>query len=274
LKEEFGLPLVLPPFKGRVHPKYNCPEFLKAISNCQALFNEPSCRILLEGRNRVASVRLPVGGNKSEEIGIKEFRVQGINALKSLFLPSKAKKAWRGSMELIRRELATPNPAAYLEKRKGRMLDKSFFLSEWVEDVKEIRPLFRQLPHEELKELLASLAAHLFISHQKGILHRDLSDGNVLVKKNQAGEYVFYLVDTNRIKIKQKISPLSRMKNLIRFGVPSSYQRFFLEQYWGVQPVPKFLWLWYKINKNTYTMYIKTKKMLRLKQIARKLKIQ
>jgi len=274
LKREFGLPLVLPPFKGRVHPKYNCPEFLKAISDCQALFNEPSCCILLEGRNRVASVQISVGENKSKKIVIKEFRTRGINVLKSLFLASKAEKAWRGSMELIRRELATPYPAAYLEKRKGQMLDQSFFLSEWIEDVKEIRPLFCQLPHEELKELLIALAAYLFISHQKGILHRDLSDGNVLVKKNQAGEYVFYLVDTNRIKMKQKISPLSRMKNLIRFGVPSSYQRFFLEQYWGVQPVPGFLWFWYKINKNTYTMYIKTKKMLRLKQIARKLKIQ
>ncbi|MBE0460713.1 MAG: phosphotransferase, partial [Candidatus Aminicenantes bacterium] len=269
-----GLPLVLPPFKGRVHPKYNCPEFLNAISDCQALFNEPSCRILLEGRNRVASVQIPVGENKSAEIVIKEFRVQGINALKSLFLPSKAKKAWRGSMELIERELATPHPAAYLEKRKGRMIDQSFYLSEWVEDVKEIRLLFRQLPHEELKELLAALAAHLFFSHQKGILHRDLSDGNVLAKKSKTGKYVFYLVDTNRIKIKQKISPLSRMKNLIRFGVPPSYQRFFLEQYLRVKPAPKFLWFWYKINKNTYTMYIKTKKMLRLKQIARKLKIQ
>jgi serine/threonine protein kinase len=208
------------------------------------------------------------------DVVIKEFRSRGVIKLKSLFLSGKAYRAWQGGMALKEKEIDTPPPAAYLEKRKGLFLDESFFLTERVSDVQEIRFLFLRFSSEELRDLLASLGPHLSFCHQKGVLHRDLSDGNILVKKDKSGEFRFFLIDTNRIRIKKRITPLKRIKNLIRLGVPAEHQRYFLERYLEEDRVKRFLWFWYRFNKMVYSNTIKLKKKLRLRQLARKLKIQ
>ncbi|TET68848.1 MAG: hypothetical protein E3J56_10790 [Candidatus Aminicenantes bacterium] len=274
MRNEIGKPLFLPPFKGRIHPSYNYPSFIREISDCHSLLRKPSCKILLEGRNRVGAVALPLAEGGTKDIVIKEFHTRGLNKLKSLLLPSKAFKAWRGGMALVERKIETPLPVAYFERRGPLFLEQSFFLSEMVKDIEEIRFLFIKLPPEELRELLKALALYLSHCHREGILHRDLSDGNILIKRDKAGKFLFYLIDTNRIRIKRRIGLLWRLKCLIRLGVPSQFQQFFLEQYLGSPHVNRFLWLWYKINKKKYSWFVEIKKVLRIKQLAQRLKIQ
>lgn len=272
--QEFGLPLYLPPFRGRIQAAYNHPLFLQAISDCHRLLSEQKTEILLSGRNRVAVVPLPRADGTKADIVIKEFHSVGVNRWKSLFLPGKAFKSWQGACALIERGIDTPPPVAYLEKRKGPFLEQSFFLAERIKSVQEIRFLFRSLPSLELRQLLAVLSRYLFLSHKKGILHRDLSNGNILVRKEELGEFKFYLLDTNRIRVKKQIRILKRIKNLIRLGIPLDFQRFFLDQYLGTVRIKGFLWFWYRINKMAYTQFVELKKKLRLKKLSRKLKIQ
>ena len=274
MKKEFDQPLSLPPFKGRIQASYNHPIFVQAISDCSRLLSDQDTEILLDRRNRVGVVALPQRDGKNADIVIKEFRSRGVNRLKSLFLRGKAFKSWRGAVALVERGIETPPPVAYLEKRKGLFLDQSFFLAERVSGVEEIRFLFPKLPPSELRELLVSLSQYLSICHKKGILHRDLSDGNVLVKKDKPEEFRFYLIDTNRIKVKKRIGLLSGVKSLIRLGVPLDFQRFFLQHYLGTTHVKRFHWFWYRINKSLYTHFVELKKKLRLGQLAQKLKIQ
>jgi serine/threonine protein kinase len=274
MKKEFDQSLSLPPFKGRIGTAYNHPLFIQAISDCNRLLSSQDTEILLDGRNRVGVVSFPQQDGKNVEIVIKEFRSRGVNRLKSLFGRGKAFKSWQGALALVERGIETPPPAAYLEKRKGLFLDRSFFLAERVSGVEEIRFLFPELPPAELRRLLISLSRHLFSCHKKGILHRDLSDGNILVKKDKPGEFRFYLLDTNRIRFKKRIGLLSRVKNLIRLGVPLDFQLFFLQHYLGTTSMKRFLWFWYRINKSLYTHFVELKKKLRLRQLARKLRIQ
>ncbi len=276
MKQEFDQRLSLPPFKGRIQTSYNHPLFVQAISDCGRLLSDREAEILLDRRNRVGVVALPRQDESKIDIVIKEFRSRGINLLKSLFLRGKAFKSWRGALALVEREIETPPPVAYLEKRKGFFLDQSFFLAERVSGVEEIRFLFPKLPPSELRQLLIPLSQHLSSCHKKGILHRDLSDGNILVKKDKQGEFRFYLIDTNRIRIrlKKRIGFLSGVKNLIRLGVPVDFQRFFLQHYLGTNHVKRFHWFWYRINKTSYTQFVELKKKLRLRQLAQKLKIQ
>ena len=177
-------------------------------------------------------------------------------------------------MTLVEKGIETPPPVAYLEKRKGRFLDQSYFLTERISGAREIRYLFLELEPSGLRKLLVSLGKYLSLCHEKGVLHRDLSDGNILVKEDKSGEFRFYLLDTNRVRIKGRIRPLKRVKNLIRLGVPRKLQRFFLRQYLGKERVKGFLLLWYRFNKGVFASYIKLKKKLKLRQLARKLKIQ
>ncbi len=272
--KEFDQPLSLPPFKGRIQRSYDHPLFLQAISDCSRLLSDQDTEILLDRRNRVGVVALPRKDGKKVEIVIKEFRSRGVNRLKSLFQRGKAFKSWRGAAALVERGIETPPPVAYLEKRKGLFLDQSFFLTERVSGVEEIRFLFPKLPPSELRRLLVSLSLHLSSCHKKGILHRDLSDGNILVTKNKPGRFRFYLIDTNRIRIKKRIGLLKGVKNLIRLGVPLDLQHFFLQHYLGTTQVERFPWFWYRINKSLYRQFVELKKKLRLRQLAQKLKIQ
>lgn len=264
----------MPPFRGRTQAGYNHPLFLEAISDCRQLLNGKSTEILLDGRNRVGKVNLPRKDGRKADIVIKEFRSAGINRLKSLFLPGKAFKSWQGASALVERGIDTPPPVAYLEQRKGLFIAQSFFLAEKISGVEEIRFLFRNLPPSELRRLLTALSRRLSLCHKKGILHRDLSDGNILVREGQSGEFRFFLIDTNRIRIKKRLGLLKRIKNLIRLGVPAEHQRFFLEQYLGKSPVKRFLWFWYRMNKMAYSCYVELKKKLKLRKLSRKLKIQ
>lgn len=272
--KEFGLPLSLGPYKGRIQPKYNHPLFIQAISDPEKLLRSPSCQIIHVGRNRLGILALPLKDGKEADVVIKEFHYRGVNRLKSVFLQGKAHRAWAGANALLEREIGTPFPVAYLENRKKLALERSYYLSKKIEGIEEIRSLFRNLSFEELRNLLSSLASYLLSCHQKGILHRDLSDGNILVERKNEQRYRFYLIDTNRIRIKRSIRLLQRIKNLIRLGIPDDAQFYFLSQYLGTSRVRRFLWLWYKMNKQTYSSYMEWKKKLRLRQITRKLKIQ
>ncbi len=274
MKQEYDQPLSLPPFKGRIQASYNHPLFVQAISDCSRLLSDQDTEILLDRRNRVGVVALPQQNGGKIDIVIKEFRSRGVNLLKSLFLRGKAFKSWRGALALVERGIETPAPVAYLVKRKGLFLDQSFFLAERVGGIEEIRFLFPKLPSSELHPLLISLSRYLSTCHKKGILHRDLSDGNILVKKDKQGEFRFYLIDTNRIRIRKRIGALSGIKNLIRLGVPLDFQRFFLQHYLGRNHVKRFHWFWYRINKTSYTQFVELKKKLRLRELAQKLKIQ
>jgi len=205
---------------------------------------------------------------------LKEFGQRGVNRLKSLVLPSKAAKAWRGARALVSRKIDTPPPIAYLESRQRGFIDRCYFLAAPVEDAREVRFLFRELQGEELGALLSDLAAFLSECHDRGVVHKDLSDGNILVKQGERGERLFYLLDTNRVRIRGRVGRWSRMRNLIRLGIPPDKQVFFLERYVKSGPLARSLVRWYKFNKACYAGRVELKKKLRLKQLARKLGIQ
>jgi hypothetical protein len=273
IKEE-TLRLDLGDYRGLIAAAYYDPLILQALRSPAGLWTRAGTEVLIDKRNRVGIVRLTFSSGRPAEVALKEYSSRGVNGLKSLLLPSKAAKAWRGALALRQKGLATAAPVAYLEKRKRGRVDSSFFLAERIESAEEVRHLFPRFPPDDLRALLASLARHLSVCHDRGILHRDLSDGNVLVRKEPDGRLTFFLLDTNRVRVRKKIRGLARAKNLIRLGVPPAYQESFLREYFRPRPLSKAGWLWYKMNKTVFSGYIGLKKKLRLRQIAHKLGIQ
>jgi serine/threonine protein kinase len=267
-------PLAFGAYRGMVVAAYDDPLFLQTIREPEGLWCQPGFEILADQRNRLGVFRLSLSGAEAKNIVIKEYSSRGVNKLKSFFLPSKAARAWRGALALSQRGLLTARPVAYFEKRRAGFVERSFFLSEKIEGAEEIRGLFRQPSASDLDPLLSALAGHLSLCHEMGILHRDLSDGNVLVKRDETGSFAFYLLDTNRIRVRKKIGASSRVKNLIRLGIPPSLQKPFLKKYFGERPLRMTSWVWYKLNKAVYSGYVKLKKKLRLKRLARKLGVQ
>jgi len=292
----FGVAVTLGVFKGRVHPDYDNPEFLRALSDCRALVFGPAARVLVEKRNRVAAVTISVptvsdpfsatatadpciagaagAASSAVDAVVKEFHASGFKKIKTLLVPGKAVKAWRGAVACLLRRVPTPLPLAYIERRERGLIVESFFVASRVDSALEIRNLLRTLPPDDLSRLLAALARFLVFAHNQGILHRDLSDGNVLVRSSRPGVYDFFLIDTNRIRIRREVSLLGRVRNLVRLGVPPACQDDFLRLYLGERPGARVLRFWYRLNKKWYTSFVAFKKALRLKRLAERLGIQ
>ncbi|MBN2408113.1 MAG: hypothetical protein JXE07_00125 [Candidatus Aminicenantes bacterium] len=277
MKNDNGLgkrTLIFDEYRGEVAPEFDDLLFLDLISRPEELWNRADTEMLLDSRNRVAAARLPMSSGPPREIVVKDFRARGLVRLKSLFQSSRAARAWRGAWALKERGIETAPPAAYLEKRRRGLVERSYFLAERIAGAEEIRGLFRRLGPEELKPLLDALAGHLALCHDRGIFHRDLSDGNILARKDDSGRIIFYLLDTNRIRVRKKIGPLRRVRNLIRLGVPPALQQEFLSRYSKPGTLRRARWFWYKWNKSVFTAYVGLKKKLRLRRIARFLRIQ
>jgi hypothetical protein len=260
-------------YHGLIAAAYDDPVFLAALNVPEDLLLRSGAEILSEGRNRVLRLALPLSSGAVADIIVKEFSSRGVIKLKSLVLPPKAERAWRGAAALAWRGLGTALPVAWFARRKRGAVERSFFLSERIAGAAEVRGLFRDLPAEELEPLLGALAGFLSVLHAQGILHRDLSDGNVLVRRSDPGRFEFFLLDTNRIRVRRRLGDLSRAKNLIRLGVPAAYREDFLARYFGGR-APAHLRLWYKINKSVFTNYMALKRRLRLRRLARALRIQ
>lgn len=261
-------------YRGLIREGGDAVALVAALRDISDIWSRPGTTVLNEGRNRVGVVRVELASGRSVEVVVKEFSCRGVDRMKTLALPSKAKKAWEGALALEERGFATARPIGYLEKRRRGLVERCFFLAERLSSADEVRGLFRTLPPDELNDLLSDLAGELSRLHDRGILHRDLSDGNVLVRRPAGGRAAFVFLDTNRVRVRKRIGLLSRVKNLIRLGVPASFQKRFLAEYFRPRALPRVAWLWYKINKAVFAGYVGLKKTLRLRRIARRLGIQ
>jgi hypothetical protein len=310
-------PLSLPPFKGEIAEPYATPEFLSLLADPASLLAGPGAEVLLDGRNKVAAAKVALGERGQIDIVVKSFGSRGLTKLKSLVQPSKAAKAWRGARALVAAGFRTAPPIAYLERRTGGFVSESFFVAGRLAGPLEIRGLLRELPREKLEPLLAALAGELARAHAAGLLHRDLSDGNILVEgrafaaevdlrakpgapddsvgkadlvvaddsvdpvvtaavESDGPAFRFFFLDTNRIRVRRRLGAASRARNLVRLGVPPDLRLFFLKRYAAAaaRPLSFGFALRYGLAKGTFTGWIRLKKKLRLKTLARKLKIQ
>jgi Lipopolysaccharide kinase (Kdo/WaaP) family len=269
-----GIELAIGPYRGALNPDFDTPAFRSALADPRAFASDPSARVLLDRRNLVVVVSVPVPPSGRAGAVVKMFHASGFKRLKTLFVPGKAARAWRGAAACRAHAVPTPLPLAYLERRARSLVVEGYYISTYLPDAVEIRSLLRDLPPDALGRLLAELAKFLVFCHNEGILHRDLSDGNILVRSPRPGAYDLCLIDTNRIRVRCTIPVLVRLRNLIRLGVPPAYQDLFLRLYLGDARASRPLILWYRANKAWYAGFGAFKKKLRLRRLAERLGIQ
>jgi hypothetical protein len=264
-----------PPFKGEIDEVLRSPEFETALGRIRELIEDPRAEVLLKGRNTVVALDLPLGAGRSVFCVVKSFRAAGLQKLKTIVQPSKAAKAWRGARALAAAGIETPRPLAYLERRSGGTVAESYFIAERVPGLPEIRALFRDPGPAGLRPLLQALGGSIASLHRAGLLHRDLSDGNILVRA-AGGGFAFVYLDTNRVRARKRLGVFPRARNLVRLGIPPADRMFFLERYAaarGEKLSPVFA-RFYKESKLVFATWLRVKKALHLKKAARALRIQ
>ncbi len=134
------------------------------------------------------------------------------------FRKSKAFRSYHHAEILLSKGINTPHPLAYFEKKKNGKLLHSFYFSEYY----SYNFTFRELIEDrnsflDWNFILESFTEFIYKVHETSILFKDLSPGNVLIKKINTG-YEFSLIDLNRILF-CSLSLDERLQNFIRLSL-------------------------------------------------------
>ena len=269
-------PFFIAPWRGEIAAEYDRPEIRGLLGVLDARLAGADAAVIYKGRNTVTVIPLMSADGRSIDVAVKEFRLRGLTRLKTLLVASKARRAWIGARALIDAGLPTASPIAYGEIHRRGFTDRAVFIAERLTEGTEIRGLFRERPADDLRPVLSALARAIRRGHDRGVVHRDLSDGNVLVAggAGEGEELRFYFLDTNRVRRKRRVGRFARAKNLIRLGVPPELRRGFLDAYAGEKGVRPLFAFFYFRTKAFFEGWLRFKKKTRLRRWARRLKIQ
>ena len=109
------------------------------------------------------------------------------------FRPGKARRSFDNSLKLQQAGISVPRPIAYREIYRNGMLAESFYISEFIDGVNEVREWEKSADRKKIMQGVAEMMANL---HKANIYFRDFSPGNILYDK----DWNFYLVDVNRME--------------------------------------------------------------------------
>lgn len=152
---------------------------------------------------------------KTGEVVVKQFAVPGF--WKGLWYGLIGKSKARRSYEYaLRMEGLTPKPIAYREVRVFGILRESWYACEQSKCEHTFNELIGATDYPKRKEILEAIGRFTAELHQRGILHRDYSGGNILF--NEDGRMV-EVIDLNRIRFYRNLSREQRLKNFERLNI-------------------------------------------------------
>ncbi len=195
------------------------------IENIESYF-ESSEDILYDQRNLIKGVSY-----QGQDYVVKKFKIPNVinRIVYRYFRPSKAKRSYDYSLKIG--EGICPEPIAYIEDRVRGLLGKSYYISRRYSYDFTIRPVLLDNNFEKVlrDQVLTSFADFTFSLHEKGILHRDYSYGNILIK-HQQGQFEFNIIDVNRMQFRM-LSLNDRLENFARLSADDDAMQVIMTRY-------------------------------------------
>ncbi|MGM0390172.1 MAG: lipopolysaccharide kinase InaA family protein [Bacteroidota bacterium] len=153
---------------------------------------------------------------EGEKINIKSFKIPNpVNKIVyRFFRKSKAERSFTYAEYLISKNIGTPYPIAFAERKSGFTFQDSYYISEHLEYDLTFRELVNDPNYPQREEILRAFTRFTYELHEKKIEFLDHSPGNTLIQMHK-GNYKFFLVDLNRMNFK-KLNFEERMKNFSR----------------------------------------------------------
>ncbi len=202
----------------------------------------------------------------NQKIVVKSFKVPNfINQFAYRFIrDSKAKRSFLNAQKLVKLNINTPKPIAYVEFFEPLLCD-SFYICEYFDYDFEIRTVLRDSNFEDRENIFKEFASFSYELHQKGVYHIDFSPGNVLIKKG-FDRYIFSIVDVNRMKF-MKFDDNLRFQNLSRFSATDEDTKVIAKEYAKVSSIDESFAI-----KQLFFFHQKHQKYLQNKKKLKKLK--
>ena len=199
------------------------------LKNPTSFVQETGGKVIKVSKWRWAALLTLPGGRR---IFLKRDRTKGgLEYLKYLFLPSKARKEWAIAVELEKRNLPVPQPLGWMEKTRLGVVRESYYLSEARGTGLTAFDTPEQL---RAPSIIEHLARHTKTFHDGGLYHRDFHAGNLLWENDS-----LLLTDLHSASILGTLSLRKRLWNLThlfhsaREAWGEKEQREFLDVYFG-----------------------------------------
>ncbi len=137
------------------------------------------------------------------DLHLKEEFFQGWRAwplrVKGLWGRSRLRRQWRASLLAREKGIPTPEPLAYLEKRRSLLLSQSLLVTRYESGFATLTQYLREKAWEGWRPeeegiFLECLAAEVRRMHDLGMVHSDLKGSNILVKEKD-GIWNFQFTD-------------------------------------------------------------------------------
>ncbi len=196
--------------------------------------------LLRKARNAVWLVENPLN-DKVKLVAKKPLTLHMHKKILDYFKPSKAQKSWNSSSQLMRKEIGVSKPIAFFEHKHNKSFDQNIYISEAIDHIGSVRDMFTHFSYGGMdfkgvakEQAYLQLSGFLLHMHARGVLFRDLSGGNVLIKEASQG-FDFVLIDTNRahfsnysLPLNQRISDLVRICNKLDWGNRTIFMKLYL----------------------------------------------
>ncbi|MGN0883806.1 MAG: lipopolysaccharide kinase InaA family protein [Candidatus Spyradosoma sp.] len=206
--------------------------------------------LLQQGRERVVRTRCEVGG-VLRDVVVKTYRAPG--KLREFFergnKGSKALRAFAAAWILREKQIGTPEPVAVAERRdaKGHLLE-SRLVTAFVPALTNFRDELYRIYSENpdcgtLMSLMQKVADACRAMHDAGIVHRDLGNQNIALRKVDDEVQVLF-IDLDRVRIfpAGTLTDAQRGRDLARLDLPSDLRRVFHSMYYmGYGPPGEFV---------------------------------
>jgi len=161
------------------------------IESVEALF-QASDVVLQDGRNQIKKVRF-----EECDYVVKSFkRPNLLNRLLYTYVrPSKAKRSYEYSLKIAD---FVPQAIGFSESYEGGLIANSYFVSEMYDYEFTIREPLLDVNFAQRESIFKAFAKFSYELHQRGVLHKDFSPGNILLKK-RGDQFEFKIIDINRM---------------------------------------------------------------------------